>query len=75
MISISKWLDTTTDLVMTSSQAGDILISTIPPTQFVTVRVATPTLYMRRLLGNKAGVILTAFMELESVIRARGDCA
>jgi hypothetical protein len=29
-ISISKRLDTTTDLVMTSSQAGDILISTIP---------------------------------------------
>lgn len=29
-ISISKWLDITTDLVMTSSQAVDILISTIP---------------------------------------------
>jgi hypothetical protein len=28
---------------------------------------------MRRLLDNYAGVILTAFMELESVIRARGD--
>ena len=27
---------------------------------------------MRRLLGNYAGVILTAFIELESVIRARG---
>jgi hypothetical protein len=39
------------------------------------MRVATPRLYMRRLLGNYAGVILTAFMELESVIRARGDCA
>jgi len=60
---------------MTSSQAVDILISTIP---LNTVRHDTsgnPTLYMRRLLGNYAGVILTAFMEPESVIRARGDCA
>jgi hypothetical protein len=28
---------------------------------------------MRRLLDNYVGVILTAFSELESVIRARGD--
>ncbi len=27
---------------------------------------------MRRLLGNKAGVILTAFMELECVVGGRG---
>ena len=38
----------------------------------ITVRMATPTLYMRRLLGNKAGVILTAFMELECVVGGRG---
>ena len=34
--------------------------------------MATPTFYMRRLLGNKAGVILTAFMELECVVGGRG---
>jgi hypothetical protein len=40
-ISISKWLDTTTDLVMTSSQAGDILIFTIP---LNTVRLSDPVM-------------------------------
>ena len=36
-ISISKWLDITTDLVMTSSQAVDIHFHNLHLTQFVTI--------------------------------------